>query len=100
MEKKFSYNENHLLLAKFAKAMSHPARIFILQKLIKENSFCCNGGIANDLPIGKSTISQHFNQLEKVGFIHSEKEHQSVKYFMNYENWILVKNLFNQLFNK
>ena len=58
-------------LADLFKALAHPARIAILQVLIKKQSCIC-GDIVDELPLSQSTISQHLNELKKVGIIKGE----------------------------
>ena len=50
-------------LARFAKAMGHPARIAILQFLAKQET-CYFGDINEELPIAKATVSQHLNSSD------------------------------------
>ena len=55
-------------LARFAKAMGHPARIAILQLLAKQQT-CYFGDINEELPIAKATVSQHLKELKDAGLI-------------------------------
>ena len=64
MVSKAKYSDKHLQLAKFAKAISHPVRIFILDKLSKMDACCYSGDIAEELNIGRSTLSQHLKELK------------------------------------
>lgn len=79
-------------LARFAKAMGHPIRIAILQMLA--NQTCCfHGDMSELLPIAKSTLSQHLNELKDAGLIQGEITPPTVKYCINRENWALVEKL-------
>lgn len=79
-------------MARFAKAMGHPIRIAILQMLA--NQTCCfHGDMSELLPIAKSTLSQHLNELKDAGLIQGEITPPTVKYCINKENWVLVKQL-------
>ncbi|MDL2212904.1 winged helix-turn-helix domain-containing protein [Bacteroides sp. OttesenSCG-928-E20] len=79
-------------MARFAKAMAHPIRIAILQMLA--NQTCCfHGDMSEILPIAKSTLSQHLNELKDAGLIQGEITPPTVKYCINKENWTLVKEL-------
>lgn len=79
-------------IARFAKAMGHPIRIAILRMLA--NQTCCfHGDMSELLPIAKSTLSQHLNELKDAGLIQGEITPPTVKYCINRENWRLVKKL-------
>lgn len=96
---KVNYTEKHLQMAKIAKAMSHPARVFILEKLSEMNSCCYSGDIAEELNIGRSTLSQHLKELKFAGLIQGEFESPYIKYCINRENWQLAKSLYDELFS-
>lgn len=86
-------------LARFSKAMGHPARIAILEFLAKQK--CCYfGEINEELPIAKATVSQHLKELKDAGLIQGEIETPKVKYCINKENWEIAKNLFNDFFSR
>jgi DNA-binding transcriptional ArsR family regulator len=79
-------------IARFAKALGHPIRIAILQMLA--NQTCCyHGDMSEILPIAKSTLSQHLNELKNAGLIQGEITLPTVKYCINKENWKLVNEL-------
>ena len=86
-------------LAKIAKAMGHPTRLTILQFLASLDS-CYFGDIGNELPIAKSTLSQHLAELKDAGLIQGSIEPPKVKYCINQENWEKAQKLFQQFFNK
>ena len=96
-ENKKDYTVNQEQIARFAKALGHPARIAILNFLAKQDS-CYFGDIHDELPIAKATVSQHLKELKDAGLIQGEIETPKVKYCINRENWKLAKELFNQLF--
>lgn len=83
-------------LARFAKAMGHPARVAILEFLIKQNS-CFFGDIHEVLPIAKATVSQHLKELKDAGLIDGEIAPPKVCYRINRENLLLAKKLFSEL---
>jgi DNA-binding transcriptional ArsR family regulator len=62
-----------------AKALGHPARIVILQFLIKSKQCVCRD-IVDELPLSQSTVSQHRNELKKAGLIKGNIEGPSVCY--------------------
>ena len=85
-------------VARFAKAMGHPARIAILQFLARQRT-CYFGDIHVELPIAKATVSQHLKELKDAGLIQGEVETPKVKYCINRENWRLAKALFAEFFD-
>lgn len=99
MIKKISYTEKQKLLAKYAKALGHPARISILEKLVSA-SCCYSGDIAEEIPIARSTLSQHLNDLKKSGLIQGEIKPPKIKYCINYKNWMEAKKLFVEIFSE
>ncbi|NLM93537.1 MAG: winged helix-turn-helix transcriptional regulator, partial [Bacteroidales bacterium] len=85
-------------LALIAKALSHPARVYILKKLSGMNSCCYSGDLVDELPIGRSTLSQHLKELKYAGLIQGETEPPFIKYCLNRENWNLARENFRKLF--
>lgn len=83
---KVPYAEDQVKLARFAKAMSHPARIKILEILSKQDC-CYSGNIAEEFPIALSTLSQHLKELKASGLIQGEINPPRIKYCINKENW-------------
>ncbi|MDL2223183.1 winged helix-turn-helix domain-containing protein [Bacteroidales bacterium OttesenSCG-928-M11] len=79
-------------MARFAKAMGHPIRIAILQMLASQTC-CFHGDMSELLPIAKSTLSQHLNELKDAGLIQGEITPPTVKYCINRENWALIEKL-------
>lgn len=83
--------------ARFAKALGHPVRIAIL-KLLSSKEGCYHGDMAEELPISKSTLSQHLNELKEAGLIQGEIRPPYTKYCINRENFLLAKYLLNNVF--
>ena len=81
-----------------AKALGHPARIAILEFLIKKNSCIC-GDIVDELPLSQSTISQHLRELKEVGLIKGEIEGASVCYCIDAKVWNEAHKIVNKLFD-
>lgn len=88
-----NYSEEQEKMARFAKAMGHPARIAILQFLASQEC-CFFGDIHEELPIAKATVSQHLKELKEAGLIQGEIEAPKVRYCINKENWKLAKKMF------
>lgn len=82
--------------ARFAKALAHPVRIAILQ-LLSAQSCCYHGDMAEELPVAKSTLSQHLNALKDAGLIQGNIEPPMVRYCINRKNWALAKRLLNDI---
>jgi predicted transcriptional regulator len=83
-------------LARFAKALGHPIRVAILQMLAKQTC-CYHGDMSEILPIAKSTLSQHLNELKDAGLIQGTITPPMVLYCINKKNWTFAKQLFNEL---
>jgi ArsR family transcriptional regulator, arsenate/arsenite/antimonite-responsive transcriptional repressor len=97
-EKNVQYLEKHLLLAQFAKALSHPARLYIMELLSKQTS-CYSGDITDEIPIARSTLSQHLKELKLAGLIQGCTEPPKIRYCIEPKNWELAKKYFTELFN-
>ena len=100
MDNKIELSKEIRDMAKITKAMGHPVRLFIIQKLSKMNSCCYSGDLVDELPVGRSTLSQHLKELKYAGLIQGEIEPPYIKYCLNRENWEKAKKLFNHLFNE
>lgn len=95
----FSYSKETDELAKFAKALGHPARIIILKHL--SNQSCCyTGELLEVLPLAQSTISQHLKELKEAGLIEGEVNSPKIRYCIDQENWIRASKLFETLFKE
>ena len=93
------YSIKELSIAKYAKALSHPARIAILNLLLKKQTCIC-GDIVDDLPLSQSTVSQHLKELKEAGLIKGNIDGASVCYCIDEKEWIKAKLLLGQLFDK
>lgn len=83
--------------ARFAKALGHPVRVAILE-LLNSQACCYHGDMANELPVAKSTLSQHLKELKDAGLIQGDITPPTVKYCVNRTNWELAKSLLNKVF--
>ncbi len=83
--------------ARFAKALGHPVRIAILE-LLNSQACCFHGDMAQELPIAKSTLSQHLKELKAAGLIQGNITPPTIKYCINRENFQLAKSLLNKVF--
>ena len=66
-------------IAKIAKALGHPARVAIVDYLVKANACIC-GDIVNELPLAQPTVSQHLKELKNAGIIKGEIEGNAICY--------------------
>ena len=84
-------------LAGLAKALGHPARIAILQYLVKTKACVC-GDIVDELPLSQSTVSQHLKELKKVGLIKGNIDGPSICYCIDEQGWNKAKRMIADLF--
>lgn len=91
--------EDQKTLARFAKAMGHPIRMYVLE-LLSRQACCYSGDLTEVLPIAKSTLSQHLKELKDAGLIQGETEAPKIKYCLNKENWKLAQELFRSFLYK
>ncbi len=94
MVKKVELSDDLKEIAKFARVMSHPVRVYILKKLSQLNSCCYSGDLVDELPVGRSALSQHLKELKHAGLIQGEIEAPFIKYCLNKENWAKLKKVF------
>jgi ArsR family transcriptional regulator, arsenate/arsenite/antimonite-responsive transcriptional repressor len=89
--------EDQIRTARFAKALGHPIRVYILQLLSKQ-SCCYSGDLSDVLPVAKSTISQHLKELKSAGLIQGEIKPPKIKYCLNRDTWDEAKKMLENLF--
>jgi ArsR family transcriptional regulator len=89
-----AYSNKELTLAKYAKALSHPARVAILNVLLKKQSCIC-GDIVEELPLSQSTVSQHLKELKEAGLIKGDIDGASVCYCIDEKEWKKASVLLN-----
>ena len=93
MATKPKFSEEQVQIARIAKALSHPARVYIIEKLISLNACCTSGEMIGDIPIARSTLSQHLKELKYSGLIQGNIEPPMIRYCINPENWEIAKKL-------
>jgi len=91
----FTAQQNEL--AKQLKAIAHPARVAILQYLIKTNACVC-GSIVNELGLAQATISQHLKELKNAGLIQGTIDGVSVCYCIEPNAWARLQMELNSFF--
>lgn len=84
--------------ARYAKALSHPVRLYVLE-LLSNQQCCYSGDLSEGLPIAKSTLSQHLKELKDAGLIQGAIEAPKIKYCVNQENWSEAQSLLKTFLN-
>ncbi len=92
------FTEKQNQMALMAKVFAHPARIAILEHLVKSNA-CINGDLVMELGLAQATISQHLKELKSLGLIQGTVEGASMSYCINGQVWLEVKKAFDDLFS-
>lgn len=88
-------NEISLLL----KAIGHPARLAILELLVRRKTCIC-GDIVDEIHLAQPTISQHLKALKEVGLIQGSIEGKSICYCINLEVFQQLVAYLNQMNEK
>ena len=100
-EKVKGYTDNQEKIARYSKALGHPVRVFIMDFLVKNTDKCCySGDMAEELPIARSTLSQHLKELKEAGLIQGEINPPYIKYCINKTGWAEAKELLDTFFNR
>jgi ArsR family transcriptional regulator len=90
---KFELFEQELIEnAKIFKALGHPARLAIL-KYLAEAKVCISGDISKELPLSRTTVSQHLAELKELNLIKGEIEGVKTNYCLNTDNLANVKKI-------
>jgi ArsR family transcriptional regulator, arsenate/arsenite/antimonite-responsive transcriptional repressor len=82
IQKETSFDEALILRARLFKALAHPARLAILQYLA-EIKTCITGDIADEIPLGRTTVNQHLKELRDAGLIRGSVEGVKTNYCLN-----------------
>ena len=90
------FNARQNKMAKYAKAFAHPARIAIIEYLVKTKACIC-GDLVDELPLAQSTISQHLKELKSTGIIQGDIEGPRINYCINEAAWMEAKSLLGKI---
>ena len=90
------FTENQNEIAILAKAIAHPARVAIIEYLLKVNACICND-IVNKLPLAQPTISQHLKELKNAGIIKGNTEGNAICYCINEPVFVKIQGLFGPI---
>src|SRR4028118_908482 len=91
------FSDKHNRLAQMMKALAHPARIAIMQHLIKANACIC-GDLVDELGLAQATISQQLKELKNAGLIRGSIEGTSVCYCIDEKTWNQYRKEFDAFF--
>ena len=89
---KKEFTDEQIRISRIAKALARPVRIAILQLLANQNC-CYHGDMSEIIPVAKSTLSQHLNELKEAGLIQGEFTPPTIKYCINKANWESARDL-------
>lgn len=90
----FSLEQNEM--ANLFKAMSHPARVAIVNYLLSVDACIC-GDIVNELPLAQPTISQHLKELKNANIIKGTIEGTAICYCINVETIQKIETYFSSI---
>lgn len=93
------YTDEQNRIASIAKVIGHPARVAILQHLIKARSCIC-GEIVDEIGLSQPTISQHLREMKSIGLIKGEVDGTKVCYCINPEVFREIRNTFANIFEQ
>lgn len=83
-------------LGTLCKALSHPARVRLLQILIQKGT-CISGDLADELPLAASTVSEHLRVLKNAGLVAGTVDGPRRCYCVNKGALRYLKDLVNAL---
>jgi DNA-binding transcriptional ArsR family regulator len=92
------FTEEQQLLANIGKVLSHPARIAIIQ-LLSEKREVKTGNISDDLPISRTTVSQHLKELKEMGIIKGTIDGLKIHYCLDMVKLDEMKKVYNKFFD-
>ena len=95
------YTERQEKIARYSKALGHPARVFIMDFLVRNADKCCySGDMAEEIPVARSTLSQHLKELKDAGLIQGEINPPYIRYCIDKAKWDEARELANIFFNR
>jgi DNA-binding transcriptional ArsR family regulator len=93
------YTDKQNEIAVLIKALAHPARIAIVEYLMKVDSCICND-IVDELPLAQPTISQHLKELKNAGIIKGDVEGAAICYCVDEKAVQKIQNFFSKISDK
>ena len=94
-----NFNTRQNEIAVLLKAIAHPARIAIIEYLLKSNKCICND-IVSEIKLAQPTVSQHLRELKNSGLIKGEISGNSICYCLNEKSWMKLQKYMNNIFAK
>ncbi len=98
LTKSENYTREQNELARVHKALGHPARVAIIQQLLKLDTCIC-GDFAREIALAQPTISKHLKELKEIGIIRGTIEGVSMNYCIDPRRWREVQQLLNTFFD-
>ncbi|MEX0315657.1 MAG: ArsR/SmtB family transcription factor [Allomuricauda sp.] len=95
--KTYMFTERQNELALVAKVLAHPARIAILEYISKQEGCICND-LVDVIGLAQPTISQHLNEIKKIGLLKGTFEGKNLCYCINEERWSELQQSFQAFF--
>jgi DNA-binding transcriptional ArsR family regulator len=99
LSKTAEFTQADVTVAKYAKALGHPARIAILRILLERQACIC-GDIVEELPLSQSTVSQHLKELKDAGLIKGDIAGKTICYCIDEQAWKQAQQLLQVLFTQ
>lgn len=93
------FTEKQNSIASLAKALGHPARVAIIDFLLKADACIC-GDIVNELPLAQPTVSQHLKELKNAGLIKGEIEGNAICYCIDKSSLVVLSSYFAHIFEQ
>ena len=93
------FTNAHNTLAAAAKVLAHPARVAILQYISKQENCICND-LVDVIGLSQPTISQHLNEIKKIGLLKGTFHGKNLCYCINTEKWEELQETFQDFFGK
>lgn len=90
------YTRQQNRIAAIAKALGHPARVAIIEYLLKADACIC-GDIVDKLPLAQPTVSQHLKELKQAGLIKGTIEGNAICYCINEKTFNILKDYFSKI---
>ena len=94
-----NFTEKQNSIALLAKALGHPARIAIIEYLLKVDTCIC-GDIVNELPLAQPTVSQHLKELKNAGLIKGDIDGNSICYCIDEKALAKLQDYFENISTK
>ena len=86
------FSTKHNELAQIAKVMAHPARIAILEYISRQENCICTD-LVDEIGLAQPTISQHLNEIKKIGLLNGTFEGKNLCYCINQERWSKIQKM-------